>query len=147
MKTKTLVFLLLASLFVLFPLLLYSADAAPGPATNGCKPTPPDAMGPFYEPNAPVREKVGEGYILTGVVRSSVKCEPISQAQIEFWLTGPNGQYDDDHRAKVFTDWSGTYKFESNVPPSYYNRPPHIHIRVSAEGYQTLVTQHYTTQG
>ena len=112
-----------------------------------CLPTPADNMGPFYKPNAPVREKVGEGYVLKGAVRSAVDCAPVAQAQIEFWLTGPNGRYDDNHRAKVFSDWSGVYIFESNFPPSYYGRPPHIHIRVSAEGYQPLVTQHYPFKG
>jgi protocatechuate 3,4-dioxygenase beta subunit len=37
----------------------------------------------------------------------------------------------------------GGYRFESNKPPSYSSRPPHIHVRVIARGYRTLVTQHY----
>lgn len=147
MKTITCIFLLLALLFALYPLIPCSASAASGSATRGCTPTPPDAMGPFYEPNAPVREKVGEGYVLTGVVRSSATCKPIAQAQIEFWLVGPDGRYDNEHRATMFADRAGTYTFESNMPPSYYGRPPHIHIRVSADGYQTLVTQHYPAKG
>jgi protocatechuate 3,4-dioxygenase beta subunit len=32
---------------------------------------------------------------------------------------------------------------ESNVPVSYGSRPPHIHVRVRAPGYEELVTQHY----
>ncbi len=57
------------------------------------------------------------------------------------------GQYDDEHRATVFSGNAGSYQFESNFPPSYSGRPPHIHVRVSAEGYGTLVTQHYPVQG
>ena len=147
MKTHRLACLVLASCALVFVSAPYPAVAASGVATTSCEPTPPDAMGPFYQPNAPVRQKVGEGYLLQGVVRSSVNCEPIAQAQIEFWMVGPNGRYDDDHRAKVFSDWSGTYRFESNFPPPYYGRPAHIHIRVSAEGYQALVTQHYPDKG
>ena len=86
---------------------------------------------------------MGEGYVLTGIVRSSRDCSPIAGARIEFWLTGPHGQYDDDHRATVFSNEQGTYRFQSNHPPGYYGRPPHIHIRVSAERFRTLVTQHY----
>jgi hypothetical protein len=33
--------------------------------------------------------------------------------------------------------------FQSNVPVSYGGRPPHIHVRVRAPGYEELVTQHY----
>ncbi len=32
-------------------------------------------------------------------------------------------------------------------PPPYSGRPPHIHLRVSADGYQTLVTQYYPADG
>jgi protocatechuate 3,4-dioxygenase beta subunit len=112
-----------------------------------CKPTQADALGPFYKPDAPVRSRVGDGYVLTGTVKSSATCSPVSGARIEFWLAGPNGQYDDNHRATVFSDSSGRYQFESNAPPPYSGRPSHIHIRVSAGGFDTLVTQHYPASG
>ncbi|CAA9573800.1 MAG: hypothetical protein AVDCRST_MAG88-2608, partial [uncultured Thermomicrobiales bacterium] len=37
--------------------------------------------------------------------------------------------------------------FESNAPPPYAGRPPHIHIRVTAPGFPPLVTQHYPRAG
>jgi protocatechuate 3,4-dioxygenase beta subunit len=37
----------------------------------------------------------------------------------------------------------GGYRFESNKPAAHGSRPPHIHIRVTARGFGTLVTQHY----
>lgn len=112
-----------------------------------CAPTPPDALGPFYTPGAPIRDKVGEGYVLSGVVRSTQGCAPISGAQIEIWMAGPDGNYTDDYRATLFSDENGSYHFESHFPPPYSGRPPHHHFRISAEGYQTLVTQHYPAQG
>lgn len=112
-----------------------------------CEPTTPDMLGPFYKAGAPERSKVGEGYVLTGRVLSSEDCSPIEGARIEFWLVGPGGSYDDEHRATVFSGGSGSYRFESNFPPGYYGRPPHIHIRVSAKGYRTLITQHYPEKG
>ena len=112
-----------------------------------CRPTPADALGPFYQPNAPVRASVGKGYVLFGVVKSAQDCAPIPGARIEFWLAGPSGDYDDDHRATVPADQAGAYRFESNYPPKYSFRPPHIHIRVSAPGFKTLVTQHYPKEG
>ncbi len=109
----------------------------------GCTPTNPDAEGPFYKPNAPERTSVGKGHVLNGVVKSTRDCAPILGAKIEFWQVNPNGQYDDDHRATMYAGTSGVYSFESNFPPSYENRPPHIHVRVSAQGYHTLITQYY----
>lgn len=112
-----------------------------------CQPTPADALGPFYQPNAPVRARVGQGYALCGVVKSAQNCAPIAGAQIELWLAGPSGDYDDDHRATVVADQAGAYRFESNYPPQYSFRPPHIHLKVSAPGFKTLVTQHYPQKG
>jgi protocatechuate 3,4-dioxygenase beta subunit len=112
-----------------------------------CQPTPADYLGPFYEANAPVRSRVGKGYQLTGLVISSADCTPIAAAVIELWLTGPGGSYDDDHRASIFSNDSGQYQFESNFPPGYSGRPPHIHIQVSANGFNTLATQHYPAAG
>ena len=109
----------------------------------GCTPTPPEALGPFYKPNAPLRSSVGEGYNLSGMVMSSQDCAPIPRARIEFWMAGPDGEYKDDHRATVISDRSGGYQFTSHVPPSYLKRPPHIHVRVTANGFKTLVSQYY----
>jgi protocatechuate 3,4-dioxygenase beta subunit len=100
-------------------------------------------LGPFYKPNAPIRSSVGTGYVLRGVVRTAKDCKPVAGAIIELWLAGPNGEYDDAHRATIIADASGVYHFESDIPPPYYGRPPHIHLRVSAKGFSTLVTQHY----
>ena len=111
-------------------------------AGNECEPTRADALGPFYEEGAPVRGKVGEGYVLSGEVRSAADCEPIPHVFIEFWLVGPNGEYDDAHRATVKSR-DGSYRFESNRPVSYEGRPPHIHVLVTMPNDSTFVTQHY----
>jgi protocatechuate 3,4-dioxygenase beta subunit len=126
-----------------------TADSSEGHArpADGCEPTPPDMLGPFYEPNAPVRTSVGSGYVLSGSVLGVDGCEPLRDARIEFWLANPKGEYDDAHRATVLADEGGRYRFESNVPVSYGGRPPHIHIRVTAPGYGDLVTQHYPEAG
>ena len=112
-----------------------------------CDPTPPDMLGPYYEPDAPVRTSVGSGHVLSGAVLAAGSCEPIPDARIEFWLANPEGEYDDAHRATVPAGVGGKYRFESNVPVSYGGRPPHIHIRVTAPGFRELVTQHYPEDG
>lgn len=129
--------------FAAFLLLLTSAESH----AAGCRPTAPDMLGPFYKPDAPVRSSVGKGYVLRGTVRSSTDCSPVPGAAIELWLAGPDGEYDDEHRATIVPDASGSYRIESNVPQPYSGRPPHIHLRVSAPGFRTLVTQHYPEPG
>jgi protocatechuate 3,4-dioxygenase beta subunit len=115
-------------------------------AAERCTPTPEDMLGPFYEPDAPVRTQVGTGYVLRGTVRSAVDCRPIPAARVELWLAGPRG-YDDEHRATVIADENGEYRFESDLPVPYERRPPHIHVRVEHPGFETLVTQHYPAKG
>jgi protocatechuate 3,4-dioxygenase beta subunit len=122
------------------------SHAAAGRSAD-CKPTQPDMLGPFYEPGAPVRTRVGSGYVLSGAVLAAKECKPIPNAKIEFWLANSRGDYDDAHRATVFASERGRYRFESNVPVSYDGRPPHIHVRVRAPGYEELVTQHYPERG
>ncbi len=127
------------------------AATATSPSTTPSQPTctltPTDMLGPFYTPGAPQRAQVGEGYVLTGVVRSGLDCSPIPGAQIDFWLAGPQGDYGDEWRAVTFSAADGSYRFESHPPPPYSGRPAHIHILVSTPGYQTLVTQHYPSLG
>lgn len=125
-------------------ILLAVAPASTGSeAAPRCSPTRADALGPFYEPGAPVRSQVGNGYVLSGRVLAARTCRPISRARVELWLANPQGEYDDAHRATVFAGRRGGYRFESNKPPPYSGRPPHIHLRVTARGYRALVTQHY----
>jgi len=119
------------------------AGSVESPSDKSCRPTPEDALGPFYKPEAPYRAAVGKGYVVEGTVRSAKDCSVIPGATIEFWLAGPEGEYDDAYRARVKAGPDGAFRFESDRPPPYWQRPPHIHIRVTAPGYHTLVTQHY----
>ena len=128
--------------------LLAAALAVPAGSTGAtrCAPTRADQLGPFYEPGAPVRSRVGSGYVLRGRALST-SCRPIARARVELWLANSQGEYDDAHRATLFARRDGSYRFESNRPTGYSGRPPHIHVRVSARGYRTLVTQHYPRSG
>ena len=130
-----------------FGALIFFLAVAAGAPDWQCQPTPQDALGPFYQSNAPVRASVGKGYLLQGVVKSAKDCAPLAGAKIEFWLAGPSGDYDDAHRATMTADKSGAYRFDSNFPPPYSSRPPHIHLKVTAPGFHALVTQHYPKGG
>lgn len=128
-------------------LVVLGAFAAPASGQYRCQPTTPDADGPFYRPGAPERDKVGEGYVLSGTVKSAVDCSAIPEAKIEIWLNGPDGRYGDPWRATLYSGADGRYRFESHVPVAYGSRPPHIHMIVNAEGFRELITQHYPEKG
>lgn len=132
------------NLFVSVLLALLLASRAAG---ADCPPTAHDEIGPFYRPDAPVRAKVGEGYVLTGRVLSSEGCRPLPGSRIEFWLVGPEGRYGDAYQATVHSMADGGYRFECAPPPAYVGRPPHIHLMVTAAGHERLITQHYPQPG
>ena len=133
----------LAVLFTL-TLLLPMQEAVAAPK---CTPTPQDEIGPFYRPNAPLRSKIGSGYLLEGAVLDATTCRPVPGARIEFWQAGAGGEYNDAHRAAIISDAKGRYRLETSVPPPYSSRPPHIHILVDKRGYAGLITQHYPKKG
>lgn len=108
-----------------------------------CSPTPWDEIGPFYRPNAPVRNSIGTGYVLSGTVRSAGDCRPLPNVRIEIWQAGPDGSYSDQYRATLFSDSAGRYSLQTFFPPPYGRRPSHIHMLVDAKGFEGLITQHY----
>lgn len=114
---------------------------------QSCPPTKPDALGPFYVANAPERAKTGQGLVVSGRVRSASGCAPIAGARIEWWSANPSGDYDEAHRATQVTDAQGRYRYETDTPGRYPGRPPHLHLRISAPGHRTLVTQLYPKPG
>ncbi|WP_224982125.1 peptidase associated/transthyretin-like domain-containing protein [Geomonas agri] len=134
---------LLIPLFLL--LVIHSASIRA--FAGSCPPTPWDEIGPFYRPNTPVRDTIGKGYRLSGTVRSSADCSPITNARIEFWQAGPDGRYDDAYRATVYSDRKGRYRLQTFPAVPYANRPSHIHILVDVKGFEGLVTQHYPKRG
>lgn len=137
--------------FFLFPALLLLTMAMIPQGSLGqafrCPPTPADADGPFYRPDAPVRSQIGSGYLLMGQVKSAADCAPIGGARIEIWMAGPDGIYGDQWRATLFARRDGRYHFSSHLPGQYGSRPPHIHLIVNAPGFDELITQHYLRPG
>lgn len=118
-------------------------SAALALAQAPCKPTARETPGPFYKANAPLRDSTGQGFVVSGIVRSTVECRPLSGARIEWWAANPQGDYDDAHRATQSTDTEGRYRYETDLPGRYPGRPVHLHVRISATGHRTLITQLY----
>lgn len=121
-----------------------AAGSAPPSTPPRCQLTRGSGGDPFYKPNAPVRSRVGTGFVLTGVVRSGIDCAVMRGTRVEVWLRGPDGLYDDVHRGTVITDANGRYRFESNFPGSGF---PHIHVRVAAPGYRPLEIRYVPRTG
>lgn len=109
-------------------------------AARRCSPTNDDGVSGTYAPDTPVRNVVGHGHVLTGVVRSSRDCTPIANAKLEFWPEEANKGHPDSSRATLFSDQEGRYRFECNPPE-------HIHMRLSAPGYRTIGNNSYHPNG
>lgn len=117
-----------------------------------CLPTRPDALGPFYEEGTPAitdlsGTEAGTRIAMSGQVLD-VECRPIAGASIEVWQADDGGDYHDDRlRGTLTADGDGRFAFTSIMPGRYAQatglRPAHLHYRVSASGYRTIVTQIY----
>src|SRR5262249_15450401 len=123
-------------------------EGIPSPGTVSaappvCVPTRADALGPFYEPNAPTQDHTGQGLVISGAVRSARDCAPLDGAVIEWWSANARGDYDNAHRATQRASADGSYQYTTDFPGRYPGRPPHVHVRVTAPGHRTLVTQVY----
>lgn len=128
---------------ILFLLILLFLMISSSDASKDCLPTSPDMEGPFYKPNAPVRNKTGKGLTVKGRVLSYPDCKPVPDAIIEYWHANPEGIYDDAHRATLFSDKDGGYEFTTDFPGIYPGRPAHIHFKIKAKGFKPLTTQLY----
>jgi protocatechuate 3,4-dioxygenase beta subunit len=132
----------------------------PAAIAQQCRLTPRDALGPFYKPNAPAQAELcasssggKERLLVTGRVLGMPDCAPLAGAVVEVWQADARGDYSqvggtqDDAgcllRASLKTDAEGRYSYRTVLPGEYPGRPRHIHYRVSAKGYATLVTQLY----
>ncbi|MGA2763833.1 MAG: intradiol ring-cleavage dioxygenase [Spirochaetia bacterium] len=111
-----------------------------------CTATDGEHLDANYKPEAPMRSSVGSGYVLTGTVRASGDCKPIPGATVELWLAGPGG-YGDNYTGTVVADKAGHYRFQSPFPSPSTGRPPHIHMRIAADGFLPIQTECFPRTG
>lgn len=128
--------------------------------------TEDNILGPYFRKGAPFRGKVtppmeaGEVLVVRGRVWGLDSRRPLAGAVVEVWQANAAGRYDNDdrnsppqpgvfvNRARLITDESGYYEYETIKPGRYQIgpnawRPAHIHYWVAASGYKPLVTQMY----
>ena len=133
---------------VVLALVIVLALRASAPAqSTPCAPTRPDMLGPFYKPNAPERTVTGHGLVVSGTVRSAKGCGALAGARLEWWSADGRGEYQDELRATQRTGTDGSFRYETVAPGRYPGRPPHLHVKISAPGHRTLVTQFYPRDG
>ncbi len=133
-----------------------------GKSFVGDTPTTTDILGPFYRPDAPLRSNIipsgskGIPLNLKGTIFQHNGKTPLKNALIEIWQCDENEHYDNTSdgylfRGAVKTGNNGKYDFKTIVPVAYKAnpnneeswRPAHIHIRVSSDSQQDLITQIY----
>jgi len=129
---------------------------------EGDTPTTTDILGPFYRPGAPMRSNIipaaskGIPLELSGTIFKEDGKTGLKNAFVEIWQCDENEHYDnvsDDFlfRGAVITGKDGKYSFKTVIPVPYKAdqtndaswRPAHIHMRVSSESQQDLITQIY----
>ena len=131
--------------------------AANGKFIGDCD-TTNDILGPFYRPNAPIRNDLtyegllGNRILLQGKIFKSDCITPLKDALVEIWHCNTDGEYDNDtknfkQRACWKTNEKGEYSFKTILPGKYLNgklyRPAHIHYRVTDKNSKELVSQIY----
>ena len=135
--------------------------------------TPANPEGPFYPKHKQTDKDTdltvieghseraqGEVIRVTGRVLDD-NGQPVEGALVDIWQANAHGRYhheDDSSTAPrdpnfqgwgmVKTDAEGRYAFTTIKPGAYkagrnWNRPPHIHYKVSRRGYHEITTQMY----
>ncbi len=131
----------------------------------GFQPSERDFLGPFYVADAPRDPNLnragmpGQPIALLGRIREAGKGAPVEAALVEIWQADGKGRYHPpgdgkaaDYpaaalalRGSLVTDAAGRYRALGVVPGLYRPRPRHWHLKISAPGYRTLITQLYIT--
>ncbi len=119
----------------------------PGPGMSGCLPTRGDDVDPQYAPTAPDASVVGSGYVLEGAILAAGTCLPVADALVELWMHAPEGGTEVSVRGSTATDATGAFAFQTDVPAATGDESPHIHLRVSAPGFEAIFLRHYPAPG
>ena len=142
-------------------------------SVHAYSPTPEEIEGPFYPLFAQKdtdfdltriegKQAVAKGKII--IIQGRVldtDGKPVEDATVELWQANAAGRYRhpyDSNKAPLdpnFQGWAivpsgkdGKFHFQTVYPGSYpasntWERPPHIHYKVSKKGYIELITQMY----
>ena len=109
-----------------------SPDAAASPAAKNCKATDSNPGGTNnYIPDAPEQDSLGDGFVIEGFVRQSLRCEPLQDVAVQVWLATETGG-EQDNRATVRTDADGRYRIETPPTVPQFGEP-NIHVAIDGD--------------
>ena len=92
-----------------------------------CEPTESNPGGTNnYIPDAPELDSLGEGFVITGLVRSANGCRPLEDVRVQVWLATETGG-EQDNRASVHTGSDGRYRIETAPTVAQFGEP-NIHV-------------------
>ena len=114
-----------------------AAEATATPAPRSCEATESNPGGTNnYIPDAPERDSLGEGFRITGTVRSAAGCRPLEGRRVQVWLATETGG-EQDNRATVVTDADGRYSIETDPTIPQFGEP-NIHVGHAGQGYEDV---------
>jgi protocatechuate 3,4-dioxygenase beta subunit len=142
-------------------------------SANSSSPTPKEIEGPFYPLLAQkdkdfdltkVKDQMGiakgQAVFIEGRVLDT-NDNPIENATVDLWQANAAGKYRHPHDSNNapldpnFQGWAiiksgkdGSFRFKTIIPGAYpvsetWKRPPHIHFKVTKNGYLEIITQMY----
>jgi len=135
-----------SSVQALFPIILFSLNNTPIQCPE--KFVDPTTEGPYYKKGSPERTNfieegiVGDPITLSGYVFDK-DCNPVPGAWLDFWQTDGNGNYDNRGyklRGQQYTDKQGKYLLRTVMPRAYPGRTSHIHVKVSKQAGEGIIT-------
>lgn len=91
-----------------------------------------------YRPNAPLVERLGTGFIVSGTVLRAGSGAPVANTRIQIWAaTTLGGEREPRNHGSVLTDTNGTYRLEmEQIVPNFGQ--PHAHLAYDDGAYKTL---------
>jgi len=103
-------------------------------APRRCKATASNPGGTNnYIPDAPTRDSLGSGFVITGLVRSADGCRPLEGVRVQVWLATQTGG-EQDNGTSVRTGADGRYRIETDPTVPQFGEP-NIHVGYDDDEY------------
>lgn len=91
-----------------------------------------------YSPNAPIVDRLGSGFLMSGVVREAGTGVPLQGVRIQIWAaTTLGGEREPRNHGSVLTQADGSYALEmEQIVPNFGQ--PHAHLAYDDTAYKTV---------
>jgi hypothetical protein len=113
-----------------------TSEEEPAPPAN-CEATESNPGGTNnYIPDAPLRDDLGEGFVVTGLVRSAAGCRPLEGVRVQVWLATATGG-EQDNRASVLTGADGRFRIRTAPTVPQFGEP-NIHVAYDGDAFRPV---------